>query len=369
MGEEHSFGIADRIADRVASWRGDRRVAGAPCACLALAAAFAWWRSGQSSTPSAARSKPPPAVTVPAAATSTTRAQTQLVVDVVGAVHAPGIVRVAAGARIFDVIDAAGGALPKADLAQLNLAALVADGTRIAVPLTGQPPPAADPGAVTGGAAPSPASGGTNIPAGPVNLNTATAAQLEDLPGVGPATAAGDHQRPRSARPVSIGRRSRSRPRHRRSQARPTARPRHGVTWKPSRTSRSVQRLAVSSPARAWTRRPRCCSSVSRRSSAHGLRGARGGRCLRSSRVQRSVQRCRRAPRPGCGHRRSRRGSRRVPRSRCAACSRATPTAGRIPRPRSSGYRPPPAGTAPCWPTRAATMACGCECCKRATAS
>src|SRR5262249_31399618 len=67
------------------------------------------------------------------------------------------------------------------DLGQLNLAAPVADGTRIAVPVTGQTVPAV----TNDGATPA-----TTAVAGPVDLNTATAAQLDTLPGIGPATAA-----------------------------------------------------------------------------------------------------------------------------------------------------------------------------------
>ena len=59
-----------------------------------------------------------------------------------------------ATARVIDAIRAAGGATPRADLARLNLAAKLTDGTRIAVPEVGQPPPALDPAAVSGSADP-----------------------------------------------------------------------------------------------------------------------------------------------------------------------------------------------------------------------
>lgn len=93
-----------------------------------------------------------------------------------GAVGRPGVYRLPPGARVTDLLDAAGGPAPDADLDQLNLAATVADGERIYVPRRGEAPP---PIAAAGAA-----------PAGPVDLNTATAEQLESLPGVGPATAA-----------------------------------------------------------------------------------------------------------------------------------------------------------------------------------
>ena len=98
-------------------------------------------------------------------------------------------------ALLLLVAIAAGGSIAGADLSRLNLAALVADGERIAVPLVGQPPPAVDPSAVVGGTS-SPSdgtdgSGSSTASTGvTVNINTATVAELDTLPGIGPATAA-----------------------------------------------------------------------------------------------------------------------------------------------------------------------------------
>jgi competence protein ComEA len=94
-------------------------------------------------------------------------------VHVSGAVVAPGLVIVPGGSRVADAIRAAGGALPSADLGALNLAAPVGDGERLIVPAAGGPD-----------AAPPSVSG-----AGPLSLNRATAAELEELPGVGPVLA------------------------------------------------------------------------------------------------------------------------------------------------------------------------------------
>lgn len=123
---------------------------------------------------------------------STTTTRPALLVHVAGAVVHPGLVRVSTGARVADAIAAAGGGLPDADLDRLNLAAKVVDGERIPVTKIGQPGTAlASDGSDSGGAAGAtggdPNATGTT---GPINLNTATAAQLDTLPGVGPSLAA-----------------------------------------------------------------------------------------------------------------------------------------------------------------------------------
>lgn len=106
-----------------------------------------------------------------------------LVVHVVGAVREPGVRELPGGARILDAVSAAGGPTEDADLARLNLAAPVADGAQIRVPVLGEEP--------TGPLIVEPVPAETAVGAGePVDLNAASAAQLESLPGVGPATAA-----------------------------------------------------------------------------------------------------------------------------------------------------------------------------------
>ena len=103
-------------------------------------------------------------------------ARPPVLVHVVGAVREPGLYRLKEGSRVADAVARAGGATPKADLALVNLAAPVADGTQVVVPA--RAPPAA---VSAGGSAPA--------RAGPVHLNTATVEELDALPGVGPVTA------------------------------------------------------------------------------------------------------------------------------------------------------------------------------------
>lgn len=100
-----------------------------------------------------------------------------VVLHVLGAVAEPGIVELPLGARVVDAIAAAGGPSPDADFAGVNLARVVADGEQLRVPRIGEAPAA---GAAAVGAETD----------GRVNLNTADAAALETLPGVGPAIAA-----------------------------------------------------------------------------------------------------------------------------------------------------------------------------------
>lgn len=98
-----------------------------------------------------------------------------LVIDVVGKVKKPGIVTVPKGSRVFEAIEAAGGLKGKVDTTALNMARVLADGEQLLVGL--------EPAVVPGAAAP----GGATT--AKINLNTATAEQLDTLPGVGPVTA------------------------------------------------------------------------------------------------------------------------------------------------------------------------------------
>jgi competence protein ComEA len=102
-----------------------------------------------------------------------------IVVDVAGKVHRPGIATLPSGSRVVDALEAAGGARRGVRLGSLNLARVLVDGEQIVVGV------AAPPG-VAASAASAPTSG-AGVPM--VNINTATQAELEELPGVGPVTA------------------------------------------------------------------------------------------------------------------------------------------------------------------------------------
>jgi competence protein ComEA len=106
-------------------------------------------------------------------------APTAALVHVAGAVRHPGVYKLHDGDRVKDAVARAGGARAGADVNAINLAAKVADGQQVVVPRRGVPAPAsADANAGEAGAAQP-----------PVSLNSATAAQLDTLDGVGPATA------------------------------------------------------------------------------------------------------------------------------------------------------------------------------------
>jgi competence protein ComEA len=129
---------------------------------LTLAIGAGMWLGSRSSTPD---------VIASSGGVSYTTLPETLVVHVSGAVNRPGLVTLPASARVADAIARAGGATAGAELAGLNLASSVRDGDQIVVPLVGAatlPFRATDRG---------------------IDINSATAAELEDLPGVGPVLA------------------------------------------------------------------------------------------------------------------------------------------------------------------------------------
>jgi competence protein ComEA len=131
-----------------------------------------------------ATSTPPTSVVEPAVGSGAGSATDQdgtVSVHVAGAVGRPGVYELDSGARVEAAIAAAGGAVGDADPNALNLAAELIDGTRVYVPIIGEALPE-DLGL-------SGVNGPSALPAGPVDLNRATIAELDALPGIGPATA------------------------------------------------------------------------------------------------------------------------------------------------------------------------------------
>lgn len=189
--------LIDRL--RAARWqtgRGGTAALGVVGVVAALVAFVVVWR--EQPVPQAVPPLPSvvtgsePAAVPPAGAAAPPPAPEELVVSVVGLVGAPGLVTVVPGARVADALTAAGGALPGADLAGINLAQRVADGDQIVVGVLPPDPPPPASGVSSAGAG---TSGGSSATAsegggGPVNLNTADVAALDALPGVGPVTAA-----------------------------------------------------------------------------------------------------------------------------------------------------------------------------------
>jgi competence protein ComEA len=111
----------------------------------------------------------------------------EVVVEIVGAVTRPGVYRLAEGSRVVDLVEAAGGYGARVDTAraerELNLAAALRDGDQVRVP-------SRDEELIAGGSSPPTDGSGRGAPGGLVSLNDATSAELDELPGIGPATAA-----------------------------------------------------------------------------------------------------------------------------------------------------------------------------------
>lgn len=123
-----------------------------------------------------------PLQTVPTASPSTSERATRLVVHVLGEVRDPGLVRLPEKSRVQDAIDAAGGLTGRADPGDLNLAQPLADGQQIVIGTKSDPVGEVRDGGGSG-------AGSANSASATLDLNRASQAQLEELPGVGPVIA------------------------------------------------------------------------------------------------------------------------------------------------------------------------------------
>ncbi|GAB3435992.1 ComEA family DNA-binding protein [Actinophytocola sediminis] len=149
---------------------------------IGIAVAVGFALSGSPAEPEVPPALPAASVSevrTPAGATAPA-ADSSIVISVVGRVTTPGLVTLPGGSRVADALEAAGGPVPGANLGNLNLARRLGDGEQIYV---GVPAP---PGAEVAAAAPADGQPGA---AARVDLNTATLATLDTLPGVGPVTA------------------------------------------------------------------------------------------------------------------------------------------------------------------------------------
>jgi competence protein ComEA len=175
-----------RAPDRAVRWdpggRGGRSLWIAGLLAALLVAGWTWWDRPQVEPAPAGPGDTAVATPAPATPPVGEAADTSatVVVSVVGLVARPGLVTLPSGARVAAAIEAAGGLLPDADAASVNLAAVVTDGQQIAVGVPGAGGPSG------GGDVAEGAGAGTG---GPVDLNTAGTAELDALPGIGPVLA------------------------------------------------------------------------------------------------------------------------------------------------------------------------------------
>ena len=171
---------AQRLVDWL-RWVGPGRVAAGAVAVLAVLGAAYWLVAPPAATTESQLPFASSSSGAPVASTTTVEPDdpVRLVVHVAGAVVSAGVHELRAGARVVYAVEAAGGFVPGADADAVNLAAPVVDGERVYIPREGEEVPPVLVGGDTG-----------DESTGPVDLNRASAEQLDDLPGVGPATAA-----------------------------------------------------------------------------------------------------------------------------------------------------------------------------------
>ena len=160
----------------------------------AIAVAMAALRPSGAMTLPASTTSPPVAGAFGGAGASATPTAATILVHVLGAVRVPGVYELPAGSRLVDAVAAAGGLSDDADPSLVNLARTLVDGEQARIPRVGEPAPSepaagASGGGSTGGAGAGASGGSSGTASALVNLNTATQAELETLPRIGPAMA------------------------------------------------------------------------------------------------------------------------------------------------------------------------------------
>ena len=172
------------LRDRMHLLRSSKgRIIGAAVVLVVLAAGGYFLLRPEPAPPVVPRALPvePPSLTTLQPTPSTPSLGEEMLVHAAGAVRNPGVYRFAGAARVVDLLFAAGGVAPNADLGRVNLASPLSDGSQVFFPFVGKDPPSLTVGS---GAEADPET------SGPLDINTAAAAALQDLPGVGPVIAA-----------------------------------------------------------------------------------------------------------------------------------------------------------------------------------
>lgn len=170
--------LLPRLTDRLRATPAELVGLATLLAGVVAVAGLLWWTTASGTATSAhpAAATGGPSILAPSAPASV------LTVHVSGEVVSPGIAHLPSGARVADAVEAAGGLTLGADPGGLNLARLLVDGEQVVVPAVGR---TAGSGAGTGDAAADAALRAD----GRLDLNRATASELEELPGVGPVLA------------------------------------------------------------------------------------------------------------------------------------------------------------------------------------
>ena len=172
----------DEMAEQAAMQQRKRKILGLMVATIVLFSGISWWQ----------KTAPPERETLvakPGSVEAAHKPPAEIVVYVSGMVSHPGVLKVAAGSRVLDAVNTAGGLLQGADISKVNLAQPIKDGMQVHIP--GRPLDASAAALPGYPAAPGAQPAAKTLPTEEkININTATAADLDKLPGVGPAMAA-----------------------------------------------------------------------------------------------------------------------------------------------------------------------------------